>query len=305
MPARLTLPEGYAARPLTLEDAAAVTAVMAAEQIDAIGEAEIEEADIVADWGRPSYDVTSRGLGIVGPAGDLVAYAECIGSGRADASVHPDHTGRGLGTALAGWLVRRAHELGEPVIGMPNPQGSAGDRLLGALGWYVRWESWQLELPPDASIPARSLPAAYTIREAEPRELVACWHVVEDAFLEWSERDKEPFEDWRASVVERPGFEPWHLRVVTDPAGDVVAVAVVLLADSGREGHVDRIATRADQRGRGIAQALLADAFTTARAHGAERSTLATDSRTGALSLYRRVGMEVVRTWNHRAVQTG
>lgn len=305
MPAPLALPTGYSQRPLVTADAAAVTAVMAAEQLASIGTVEIEEADIVADWQRPSYDVSAGTVGVVGPGGELVAYAECSGGWRADASVHPDHCGRGIGTTLAGWVVERARELGEPVIGMPNPQGSLGDRLLEALGWCVRWETWVLELPAGARVPDRPLPPGYAVREATPVDHEACWHVVEDAFLEWSDRAKEPLEDWLSSVVGRPGFEDWNLRVVTDPSGAVVAAAVILLAGDGDEGYVDRLATRSDQRGLGLAQALLVDAFAAARAHGATRSTLSTDSRTGALSLYRKVGMEVTSTWVHRGTTTG
>ena len=82
----------------------------------------------------------------------------------------------------------------------------------------------------------------------------------------------------------------------------IVAVAVVVLADLDvLEGYVDRLATRADQRGRGLAQALLVDAFAAARAQGAVRSALSTDSRTGALGLYEKVGMVVTQTWVNRA----
>ncbi|SFC92628.1 hypothetical protein SAMN04487968_11494, partial [Nocardioides terrae] len=41
-----------------------------------------------------------------------------------------------------------------------------------------------------------------------------------------------------------------------------------------------------------------------ARAHGAVRSRLSTDSRTGALSLYERVGMQVIQEWVNRAAPT-
>jgi ribosomal protein S18 acetylase RimI-like enzyme len=123
--------------------------------------------------------------------------------------------------------------------------------------------------------------------------------VLEDAFLEWSVRDREPFEDFLARTTQRPGFEPWHLRLVADPEGAVVGVTFVY--PFGTQGYVDRIATRRDQRGRGIAQAMLVDAFGAARAHGCESSTLNTDSRTGALGLYEKVGMRVFRTWVNRA----
>jgi hypothetical protein len=48
---------------------------------------------------------------------------------------------------------------------------------------------------------------------------------------------------------------------------------------------------------------LLADSFAAARAHGATRSELSTDSRTGALSLYEKVGMVVTSTWVNLAIE--
>ena len=302
MPTALALPEGYTQRPLTAADAEAVTAVMAASQLADVGEVLIELADIVADWSRPSYDVTAHTVGVLGPDGGLVAYAEVPHPDRGDASVHPDHRGRGLGTALARWMQERAREDGADVVGMPVPAGSDGDRLLESLGYRVRWSSWVLELPEGASIPQRALPEGYEVRAATPEEHEACWTVVEDAFLEWSARERMPFADWIAMVVDRPGYAPWCLRVVTDPSGAVVACCVVFLTEDGREGYVEKLATRADQRGRGIAQALLADSFAATRAHGAARASLSTDSRTGALGLYERLGMVVTSTWVHRAI---
>ncbi len=303
MPAPLQLPTGFSERPLTLADAGAVTRVMAANELATIGEVHIEEADIVGDWQRPSFDVGSATVGVLAPTGELAGYAECSGGARADAAVHPDHWGRGIGTALAGWIRDRAAELGEPVIGMPVPQGSPGDRLLGSLGWFPRWESWVLALPEGAAIAVRELPDAYAIRAATAQDHEQVWTVIEDAFLEWSEREREPFDDWVATVIERPGAEPWNIRVVTGPDGDVVAAAVLVMTEDGREGYVSKLATRKDQRNRGLAQALLADAFGVARAHGATRATLSTDSRTGAVDLYRHVGMAVESTWVHRATR--
>lgn len=298
----LQLPPGLTTRPLTTADSRAVYEVMVAHEEHEIGMAEIEEADIVGDWQRPSFDIATSTMGVF-DGDQLVGYAEHSGGDRADAAVHPDYYGRGIGTALAGWLADKARELGKPTVGMPVPVGSTGDRLLTALGWEARWTSWSLVLPGDAEIPQRILPAGYTIREASPDEYGTVHTVIEDAFLEWSKRDRQPFEDWAAQTIQRPGFEPWMFRVVTDPTGEVVAVAYVLLADLDvLEGYIEQLATRVDQRGQGIAQALLVDAFAVARAHGAARSALSTDSRTGALSLYEKVGMQVSETWVNRAI---
>jgi len=300
VPAPLTLPDPLSERPLALTDARAVVEVMAAQEAHDTGEVSIEEADILGDWGRPSYDVGAGTVGVFD--GDrLVAYAEMMGADRGDAAVHPEYRGRGIGTAIAGWMQAKAREAGSPVIGMPVPQGSPGDRLLEALGYHVRWQSWVLRLPADTEIAARDLPPGYTLREATPADHAACWSVVEDAFLEWSKRDRMPLDDWLATVVGRPGFEPWNLRVVTDPAGEVVGATQVFLAN-GVEGYINKVATRRDQRGLGLGQALLVDAFEAARAHGATSSALDTDSRTGALGLYEKVGMVVHSTWVNRAI---
>ena len=293
------LPEGLVARPLELSDARAVYEVMAAQEQHDLGEVSIEEADIVADWQRPSHDLGAHSLGVF--HGDqLVAYAEYMGETRGDAAVHPDHRGRGIGSALAQWMQDNARADGATVVGMPVPVASAGDRLLEALGYRVRWTSWELVLAEGAVVPHREVPPGYTIRTATPEDHEACWEVLEDAFLEWSERQREPFEDFVARTIGRPGFEPWHLRVVADETGAVVGVTYV--HPFGSMGYVDRIATRKDQRGRGIAQAMLVDAFSAAREHGCTTSGLNTDSRTGALGLYEKVGMQTTRTWVNRAI---
>lgn len=298
----LVVPADLSTRPLAPGDEPAVTRVMAAQELADVGEVVIEEADIVADWRRPSHDVSARTLGVFD--GDLlVGYAETSAHGRGDAAVDPAYRGRGIGTFLAHWMQDNARRHGSTVIGMPVPQGSPGDRLLEGLGYRVRWTSWVLELPAGRVIQERPLPEGYAVRAAEPAEYPAVHTVIEDAFLEWSVRDRESYSDFVASVVERPGFEPWALRVVTDPTGAVVGTVLVQLAgEEQEEGFVARLAVRRDQRGQGLAQALLVDAFAQARAHGATRSTLSTDSRTGALSLYEKVGMEVTSVWVNRAV---
>lgn len=300
----LTLPPGYTARPLTAEDARGVFEVMAAQEKHDVGTVEIEEADIVADWQRPGYVVEEHGIGVF-HGESLVAYAEHVRNDRGDAAVHPDHRGRGLGTELARWMQDTARRAGAEKVGMPVPEGSPSDRLLAGLGYEVRWSSWLLVLPEGATIPDRPLPEGYEVRAATQAEHHGAYSVQEDAFLEWSERPRDTFEEWQAGTVLRPGFEPWHLRVVLDPAGEVVGMAFLVLAardGGGTEGFIDRLATRGDQRGKGLGQALLADAFTVAREHGASRSALATDSRTGALGLYEKVGMVVASNWVNRAI---
>jgi mycothiol synthase len=292
---------GLTARPLRMTDARAVFEVMAAQEQADLGKVEIEEADIVGDWQRPSFDVAASTVGVF-EGETLVAYAEVGAGGRGDAAVHPDYRRRGIGSALAAWMPVRTGALGGTVIGSPVPQGSAGDRLLEKLGWRIRWTSWVLALPEGQEIQERPLPDGYTIREADPTEYPAVHDVIEDAFLEWSARDRESHEDFLATTVQRPGFERWHFRVVTDASGVIVGCALVqMYGEPPSEAFISRLAVRRDQRHQGLAQALLVDSFARGREHGASRSALSTDSRTGALALYEKVGMQVGDIWLNRA----
>jgi GNAT superfamily N-acetyltransferase len=287
---------------LTHDDVQAVYEVAAAQERADIGKVEIEVADLVSDWSRPSWDISTSTIGVLDGA-RIIAYAEVTGHDRADCAVHPDYRRRGIGTALAGWLQETVRQKGGSEYGSPVPQGSPGDRLLEKLGYRVRWTSWVLALPEGKEIPERPLPKGYQVRDAEPSEYPDVHEVIEDAFLEWSARDRESYEDFEASVLRRPGFEPWMLRVVVDPTGAVVGVASLSMYDGEqREAFVARLAVRRDQRHRGLAQALLVDSFARGREHGAARSALSTDSRTGALALYQKVGMEVGDVWVNRAI---
>ncbi len=284
------LPPGLTARALTRSDSQLLFELIAAQEREDTGQVDIEEADLISDWAVPSYDLTSSSVALFDDD-LLVAYAELIGPDRADAAVRPSYRGRGIGTWLAAWLRALARSRGSTVVGMPVPEGSAGDRLLAALGYRIRWTSWVLRLPEGTEIAARALPPGYLVRGADQAELRAAHAVLEDAFLEWSIRERETYEDFAGATFERPGYAPWNLRVVLDPTGAIIGVALVFISADTSTAYVSRLAVRRDERRQGIAQALLVDSFARAREHGATASELSTDSRTGALGLYEKVGM--------------
>jgi len=291
--------EALNVRPLTREDAAAVTALMATCEQHDVGEVLIEEADIVGDWQRPAFDLPTQTIAVL-DGERLVAYAEVYKARWADAAVDPAYRGRGLGTALSHWTRAVGARDGGTIVGQPVPGGSAGERLFAALGYRQMWTSWVLEMPAGQTIAPQPIPDGFAIRE--PRDLAdleAAWTVNEDAFLEWSERERASFEEWSANVVKRPGFEPWQLRLMVDPAGEVIGMAFVIVSSGCA--YVDKLAVRRDLRGRGLARALLVDSFEVGRAHRGDRSELSTDSRTGALGLYEKVGMQVTSVWRHWA----
>lgn len=257
----------------------------------------IELEDIQGDWARGSFDLASESIGIW--EGDrLVASGEVFKGRRADAGVHPDHRGRGLGTWLVEWLEECARATGSTLVGQTVPGGSGPEAFFTARGYRTGWTSWVLQLARGATIEPVPLPHGYALREfAGGEDGLVAFQLIEDAFNEWPDREPSSFDDWAPRGPLRPGFEPWQIRFATDHTGAEVGVCYTILA--GETGYVDAIAVRLNQRGLGLARALLTDAFARARDRGATVSELSTDSRTGALGLYEHVGMRATQTWRH------
>lgn len=293
------LPAGLTARPLTLADAGATAALIVAEELHDVGVAEIEEADIIADWQRPSFDLGSSTLGVFDGA-QLVAYAE-VSSTFSTAAVLPTHRRRGIGTALADWMRSTSRARGESTLGTTVAEHTPAQALLTKLGYEPKRSAWDFELTSIDGLAAAEAPAGIDLRTATETEHEAVWTVIEDAFLEWADRARRSFGDWSARAVERPGFQPWHARVAVE--GDTVIAAAILAARDGGGVSIEQLATRKDHRGRGLGTALITDAVRVSAAHGARQWTLQTDSRTGAKDLYERVGLQVRSTWVYLEAQ--
>jgi GNAT superfamily N-acetyltransferase len=293
----MNLPDGLVARPLEMSDARAVYELFAASELADTGEVAVEPEEIEGGWQRPSFDLGQESIGVF-EGSRLVAAAEVYKTRRAEATVHPDHRGRGIGTWVARWVEDCSRRRGGTLVGQSVPVGSSAERLYTSLGYREGWKAWVLVVPEGAVIEPQPLPGGYTLRDLVVGQDEETAHrLVEDAFNEWPDRQASSYDDWAANTVRRPGFEPWQIRFVVDGEGTPVGVAFMIVTDGC--GYVDQLAVRADQRGRGLARALLVDAFERARAHGATRSELSTDSRTGALPLYEHVGMQVSKSYQH------
>jgi mycothiol synthase len=290
------LPAPLTSRPLRPTDLEEVFRVVVTSEMTDVGEALVERSDISADWNDPATDLALDSRGVF-DGEELVAVAEVHRGGRrAEVAVVPDRRGCGIGSWLAAWTERRAAALGAERVGQAVPHGSAPHRFLVDRGYEVAWTSWVLVLPDGAAVPDRGLPTGYRLATADAATHRDAYHVVEDAFGEWDGREHVAYEGWASHVVERPGFEPWMLRLVVHDADGVVGVCFTRVDEEGT-GFVGQLAVQPGHRGRGLAQVLLADGFAGARDHGAVRSELTTDSRTGALDLYLKVGMRVTSTW--------
>ena len=295
------VPPGLISRPLTPSDDQATYDVLAAADEADLGFVAVDLDDVVADWRRPSFSLATDSLGIFDDDERLLGCIEVYKGSRALGAVHPDHRNRGIGTALVAWSEEHARSKAATTLGHAVPESSTGPDLLRRRGYQHRYTAWILKLGPgDDILGARDRPPDVCIRPMQAGEEEATYRVVEDAFNEWEGRQSNSFDDWAATTLRRPGFQPWHMLVATQ---DAEVVGVCNLGVGGDTAWVSELAVRRDQRGRGLGRLLLIDAFDRGRAAGATSFELATDTRTGALGLYERVGMRIAATYLHLVLE--
>jgi mycothiol synthase len=298
----IIFPPGCTVRPARPDDAAAVLDVIHATELATVGEALIELSDIEADWAAPGLTLDTDVI-VVEAGGEIVGWAQ-VELDRAEADVHPDHRSRGVGRALVEWTERWALDRAdasattdEVAVGQTLLGGQPGiDELFAGRGYSPTYDSWVLRLPVGGEIDDPGPPHGVQIRPFEPGEALSVHRIIEDAFNEWPGRHPRTFEEWRGGSLDHPDFRAELLFVAV--RGDEVIGACVGM-DYPSEGWADQIAVRPDERGKGLARAMLAELFRTFRARGQQRLGLNTDSRTGALGLYLELGMEVDHTFTH------
>ncbi|WP_162891261.1 GNAT family N-acetyltransferase [Aeromicrobium sp. A1-2] len=293
----LQVPPGFSARPFTMSDAAAVATLVGACERHFMGESFVDATDIAGQWSTPGIDLAADSIGIfdgrVMAAGALVDDRHHLA-----VDVHPSRLGRGLGSALAAWVEDRARDRG---LSHGLQESAVADLaaadLMQRRGYERTYRDWVLRMEPDEPLSRHELPSDVTIGGFSEDDATAVYSVIEDAFAEWDGRIARSYRDWRTLFVDRVGVAVEHFRVAR-AAGEVIGVAMV--HDSAGTTWIPQLAVRADRRGQGIAQELLAEAFEAGRRRGCATGELSTSGLTGALGLYQRLGMRIVaefQTW--------
>jgi len=295
-------PAGVSVRSAARDDLDQVVALLRGAELVDSGRATWSREEVDADWNRLGFDLGADAR-VFFTDGDLVAYAETVG-GRLWGTVAPHARGRGLGTALLRWQEERAREQArmQGATGMLLGQTLADSAhgaiaLLQAHGYTALYSAWSLQLPSEIDLSATAPPADIRFRQMQAGEGRSIYEVIERAFNESPGRAPQSFEVWRAATVGRPDFDPCLTFVAVGADGTIVGAAIGIEYPDG--GWVQQLAVVAEQRGRGIARALLGAVFGALRGRGLTSLGLSTDSRTGALDLYRRLGMVVERSFKH------
>jgi mycothiol synthase len=299
----IELPDGLVTRPATPDDAGAINELVAACELADDGVVEVGEPDITVGFGRHGFDPALDAL-LVFDRDELVAWAELY-RGRGEADVRPSHRDRGIGAWLVSWIEDRARELGDDEVGQTKTDANAAAReLFLSNGYEPSWTSWMIRIALNEPPPPPELPTVIAIRPHRASDAREVHRVMDAAFTEWEGRDPEPYEVWASQVLAHPAFRPELSPLALD--GDEI-VGVVISCDYPElgEGWIQQLATRATHRRRGVAQAMLLTAFGWFYEAGRRVAGVSTDSRTGALGLYEKVGMHVERQYTRYRKELG
>lgn len=297
----------------TVADAARIAAVINARAI-ALGGATEESAAGVARWFT---------LPVIDPAADMRLVLDDAGApaGYADVSGPEDGTSKawidlralsgnpGALDLLFGWAEERGAERvgpGGTIQFFARECDYEVQERLAAAGYAVVRSSFEMECSLERHLAAPVWPAGLVARPFDERDAQAVHAATDDAFADHWGYSRTSFEAWRAqNLGDDEDFSLW--RVAWD--GDEVAGACINRPRRGDDetiGWVGVLAVRRPWRRRGLGEALLRESFALFADRGKHSAGLGVDAEntTGAVALYERVGMRVVRrsdTWE-RAV---
>jgi GNAT superfamily N-acetyltransferase len=292
------LAEGIRVRPIADADVNDVVAMVNECEFHDTGEVMLERADLVADASTEGFD-RERDWVMVLNRDRIVGRATLVHRRSAWIDVHPTARGRGIGTWLRAWSEDLGRSIGAAQVGqtIDDRRADAIALLLGA-GYSPRRTSWILRMDHPERPDEQTSPTGVMLRASRPADHDEALEMFERAFSEWEDRVANAPATWRALVTEREGFLPEDLMLAV--AEDRI-VGGVFLIDAG-EIWVDKLAVAREFRHRGIARALLQTAFVRSFDRGYRWTSLSTDSDTGALSVYERVGMRIHRSFTRYAL---
>jgi len=301
---RVRVPHPYSTRAPTLDDAAAIAAVLLADDLLDTGASDYDEDFVRDQWSTRGFDPGRDAWVVLGSDDTVVAAGNVMPAGEARLKswgvVHPEHRRLGIGSALLDRMEARAAERLDGVPGATfhhsiNDVDEAARAMVLARGFTFARSFRHMQIDLDLPRDPGQTPSGIEIRGIDPETDLSRAHAVFlEAFRdEWGYR-LIPFEEWRALEVEIPGFDPGLWLLATDGAEPVGALNAILWGDRG---WIGELGVRRAWRGRGIGSALLRRSFAIFAERGLPRAMLNVDfdNPTGAMALYEKVGMRAVR----------
>jgi mycothiol synthase len=241
------------------------------------------------------------------PDGLIVGYADMVDAALEhqrfwiDLRVPPSEDAAEIAASLLETMERRAAEAAAPGATVRVAITSADERsraYVETAGYELFRHSFRMQFDFDGDPPAPDWPVGIAVRTIVPGpDDRRVWEAHQDAFVDGFEHAAWPYESWREWAFSE-SFDPslWFLAV----EGDEIVGVCLCKAHAGADGElgwVNVLGVRRPWRRRGLARALLLNAFTEFNARGRSGVGLGVDglNPTGAVRLYEGAGMYVAR----------
>lgn len=284
-------------RPATPDDVDEIVRLYTAYDLVEMGEAEVDAADVRAmlasENGEPQ---------VLERDGRVVAYADLGATGEAETIVDLDlPDAADVQRDLLDWVLDRARDRG--IARLEHWAGAREDGaavLLADAGYAHARTLWKMARPLAGRLPGPVWPAGVEVLPFDPeRDGRTVWELVQRGFAGGFGSHQRPFDDWALYAL--AGDDKDAVQAVEDG----VLIGVATRSVRGGDGHVPQLTVDPAQRGRGLALALLHEAFRRDAADGRPATTLTVDGENAnARRLYDKAGMAVAgeyRRWE-RAV---
>jgi mycothiol synthase len=308
-------PNGYTIRAARLDDARGLADLLNACTLVEAGVPWTNEDDMREDLAAPGFDLENDAALVLDETGGLTAGLVLYPDGSPTTTVfalglvHPDASGRGLGTfvTLLGEERARRRVSSTPPSASVTVQGSRFVQNEGAadlfrdLGYECVRTWWRMVVELGDEGLAASLPDGIELAPFRPGvDSRAVYDALLEAFRDHWGEGMRAFEDW-ASRIDGGRSAPSFVLVARE--GDQIAGALVARVGTGADpeaGSITELGVRRPWRGRGLGLALLHRAFAEFRRLGVVRARLIVDSEspTGATRLYDRAGMSIELAWD-------
>jgi len=250
-------------------------------------------------WESPDVELETDVFVAEAPDGSLLAYGDIGERGAAlwlDVRGSQPEPQRAIIEALED--AARKKNTGASLIGYLTEKDTTLRRLYDELGYRVVRHSYRMEVELTGDVPEPGAPDSVVLRTMREGEEKEAYEVHQESFEDAWMFAREPYGQWLHWFVNDPVFDP-SLWFFAEADGEIAGVALcrVWEAEPGL-GWIRVLGVRSPYRRRGIGEALLRYAFAEFARRGFDRVGLGVDaaSPTGAVSLYERAGMHVVRT---------
>lgn len=307
-----TLSRQYTVRAPSRDDIPAILALIAACDIASDGVSDpFTEEELITSW--RGLDLARDAWLVIAGDGALAGYLALLlhdaeyGWIESDGYVHPEHRGRGIGTALLRLAEARARELISvvPADARVVLQGGmtladeAAPSLFEHEGFRVARYFWRMAITMDAPPPAPEWPEGVSVRTCERgQDERVFFETLEEAFRDHWGHPPRNYDEWYARSVESSSYDPALWWLATAPDGEP-AGAIRCHRQPDGTGWINTLGVRRPWRSRGLGRALLLQAFDAFYRRGVRDVALGVDAQnpTGATRLYERAGMRVVRRY--------